>query len=237
MYADTGLIISKLCALAKVNNDRETEALGNAMFGFCAMLIPHQLIADEAFLKDRSELTGRPWSKEGIKAQRPFALSQFLAYASIVEELLRNGQGYIKDGKLSLADIHLVFLFQWALFGHKGVEPEVSKETHPVLYNWASKVLGALKAQKPKKVTFDQVKPSILAAKASTASHDSTEPLKLSPGSHISVTPMDTGKNHPQIGALVFINSREICLKTEAGATISLPRVGYMIGPVKKAKL
>lgn len=238
MYADTNLIIDKLCALAGVPNHRETEWLGNAMFLYCAMLIPYKLIADPAFLKDRSELTGRPWTEEGIKKQRPYALSQFLAHLDVIQQLLKNGGGFVRDGKVTMADLHLAFVVQWPLLGHKGAEPEVSRESHPSVYKWLAAVHGAIASQKPAKVSFADCRAALTSVSVDGSRlHDKAEPLGLQPGTASTVSPVDTGKNHPQPGELVYINAAEVCLRTSGGVVISFPRINYTIAPAGRGKM
>lgn len=207
------------------------------MFPWCAQLIPSKLMNDEAFLKDRSQLTGTPWSKENMEKQRPFALSQFLAYADIIEVMIESGGGFVRDGKLTMADIHLVFIVSWVLFGHKGAEPEVSSSSHPVLYKWTQTVLDTVGRKKVEKVDFALAKKQLQSANATDAEHDESEPLGLKKGASVTVTPMDTGKSHPQPGTLKFINSKEVCLETSEHVNISFPRLGYLIRPANKGKL
>lgn len=216
--------------------------MGNALFAYCAGLIPYELIADPAFLKDRAALTGRPWDEKSIKAGRPFALSQFLAFLAIITQILENGSGYIRDGKVTLADLHLLFVVQWAILGHKGAQPEVSKQTHPAVYAWIGQVNAVLKAkgqQKPGKIAFDEAKKQLLAPKSASVKqqHDEKDPLGLKVGSKVAVTPIDTGRTHPQAGELQFINAAEVCLKTDAGVLMSFPRLNYSVKPVKDGKL
>lgn len=238
LYADTGLIINKLCALAKVANHRETEALGNAMFGFCAMLIPFEMISDEEFLKDRAELTGRPWTEESIRRQRPFALAQFLAHVATIEDIVRDGGGYVRDGRVTMADIHVAFVVQWVLLGHKGAEPEVSRQTHGSLYKWLEQVQAAVGYKKADKITFEQARKSILSATPRTAATTSVpHPMGLETGAKVTIVPVDTGRKHPQVGSLVYASEREICLRTHAGAHVSFPQAGYMLGPAKDSRL
>lgn len=227
LYCDTSLIISKLCELANTPNHRETEALGASMFTPGAMLIPYNLIADEKFLKDRSELTGRPWTKTSITAQRVPALSAFISNLAIVEELLKNnGTGFIRGNAFSTADIHLLFLVQWVLFGHKGSEPEVSPKSHPTIYEWIKKCNAALPKQKPAKIAFSEAK-TFLINKGLDGQVQDVLPFKA--GMQVSVAPLDTGRKHPQVGSLVLLNSSEVAVKTSEGVTIHFPRLGYMI--------
>lgn len=237
MYADTSLIISKLCKIANVPSHRETEALGASLFPWGAQLIPIGLMNDTAFLKDRSQLTGTTWSKENIARQRPFALSQFLSYAAVLEDMIKNGSGFIRDGKVTMADIHVVFVVSWVLFAHKGAEPEVSPSSHPTLFKWAKTVLETAGREKVEKIKFADIKSQLQAPTSSFGHHDSSEPLGLQVGDAITVTPTDTGRTHPQDGSLEYINSTEVCVKTSSGVRISFPRLGYMIRPAKTGKL
>lgn len=249
MYCDTSLIISKLCALAGQRNYRETEALGQSMFGPGAMLIPYTLIADDRFLKDRSALTGRPWTEKSIRTQRGPALSAFISHLAIVQELLANnassssgGAGFVRGSQMSMADIHLLFLVQWVLAGHKGSSPEVSPESHPDIYAWMKRCNEALPKQtkRPARVTFasvrDQLTSSDSRAGQSTGANGTVQdvlPFKV--GMQVSVTPMDTGKSHPQVGTLLALDAREVSVATAQGVHIHFPRIGYMVRPASSS--
>lgn len=245
VYCDTNLIIDKLCSLAGVVNERETEVMGNAMFSVCASLIPYSMISDAAFLKDRSALTGRSWDRISIEAARPFAISQFKAHLRIITAILKNGKGVVKCGHgVTVADLHLLFVVQWVLHGHHGAEPEVNRDLYPEVYGWVDRVNGELAKKrsgmgKPGKISFEQVKKQLLSRSSVDASqHDTSEESSgLVKGAQVSVTPIDTGKTHPQVGELQFINDAEVCLKTSAGVFVSFPRLNYAIKQVKAEKL
>ena len=232
LYADTSLICSKLCALAGKTEYKAYEHMAKEMFNVAAGLIPFKLIADEAFLKDRSELTGRPWSEKAINGSRPAALSQFLSYASKVDEMLKQGD-YVNGSTLTMADVHLLTIFQWILFGHKGAEPEVSPSTHPRLYGWVKRCQGQLPRVKAKQVKFDEARRVLLGSSPATSAGSDgptvAEPLGFKVGDTVTVTPTDTGRTHPQPGRIDSITPDEVAVITDAGVRIHLPRLGYTI--------
>ncbi|BFZ53561.1 hypothetical protein PYCC9005_000586 [Savitreella phatthalungensis] len=232
LYADTSLIISKLCELAGKQNARAFETFANSQFHLGAGLIPFELINDEAFLKDRSALTGRPWDEETIKRNRPIVASQFLSFSEIVSGMLRQDK-FINGPSMSMADVHVLFLMQWILLGHKGGRKEVSPESHREIYQWMSSCHEALPKVKGVKITFDEARPALLQSSSSSAGSTYVEPLGFKVGDSASVTPMDTGRTHPQIGTIVDINASEITLRTDKGAQIHFPRLNYVVKPSK----
>ncbi|CCG82318.1 Predicted protein [Taphrina deformans PYCC 5710] len=238
VYADTSLIIARLCGEAGVSNDNVTEAMGAALFPYCAMLIPYELIADPAFLRDRSALTGRPWTEESVVRQRGFALAQFRGYLATLTGLLEVGGGTVRrGGRVTMADLHLAFVVQWVLFGHRGTGQDVSPDSHPVIYAWLKRVQSAVATQqKPGKVSFADVREELVRPSKRALEHDERDPSQLKVGAKVAVTPTDTGKSHPQVGELLAINDSEVCLKTSGGVTISFPRINYVVGPVSQIR-
>lgn len=243
LYADTSLVCSKLCALAGKSEHKAFEHMGKEMFPLGASLIPFNLIADPAFLKDRTALTGRSWDEKTIKANRPAALSAFLSYAAKVDEMLKDGD-FVNGSTFSMADIHLLFIFQWILVGHKGAEPEVSPSTHPKIYAWVKRCLSSLPRSKAGKIKFDEARKVLQQGAASSGSTHAAlatsavpEPTGIKVGDQVTVTPVDTGRTHPQAGTVDFISAEEICVLTSEGIHIHFPRIGYAVRPQKASKV
>src|SRR5690606_11697273 len=61
-------------------------------------------IANEAFIKDREKLTGRPFDIEATKAAAPLMAEQFRAQLGWIEEQLADGRSFVLGEKPSLAD-------------------------------------------------------------------------------------------------------------------------------------
>ena len=61
----------------------------------------------EAFRKDRSELSGRPFDVARLKAAAPFARDQTYAQMVLAEEMLADGRPYLMGAAPNLADCAL----------------------------------------------------------------------------------------------------------------------------------
>ena len=122
VYCDTRIILRKLEELfpdgalsASSPNDKaiqkllEIWAVEAGVFNRASQLIPSSmpLLNDPKFVKDREDLTGRPWSKEGIDANRPEAVAAIRSGFTFLETtLLADGREWVlKTEHPSLADI------------------------------------------------------------------------------------------------------------------------------------
>lgn len=123
IYCDTRLILQKLeerfPASEQYPSIASKQAAGMAallskftidggVFARAAQLIPPEfpVMQDERFLKDRTELTGRRWSSEEVRRQRPEAVVHMRECFGVVEGLLADGREWIAATKgVDLADI------------------------------------------------------------------------------------------------------------------------------------
>jgi glutathione S-transferase len=229
MYADSGLIVARLCQLAEVRNDLAMQLVGQGMFGLAAALIPYKLLADPVFLKDRAELTGTPWTEQSIAKGRTPALSAMLVQLDILQRLLE-GREFLDGNTLSTSDLHVFFVVNWALQGHRGGSPEISPESHPTIYAWLERVGNALPKVKSRKISFAEAEKA-LAGRRIHVEHVN-DPLGFKQGMHVSVVPIDTGRAHPQVGTLHAINPFEVVLDTHA-VRLHFPRSGYRVSVAK----
>jgi len=150
-------------------------------------------------------------------------------------DTLSRGRFFMGD-EVSVADLHVFYVVNWFANGTKGA-PEINMETHPKLFSWLNAVKKELSVRKPETLTFASVKEQLLRPSFTLPKHDESEPLKLKVGDYVVITPMDTGKNHPQHGVLIAINSQEICVTTTEGARIHFPRLNYHVKSEKKSNL
>jgi len=121
MYVDSSLIIDKLCDIAQHtdhhvkdnSNYRAYEAFGREPFTYAVGLIPDEypVWQDKGFLADRQELVGpgRDFSQEAFKKARPYTISYFCSYLSVIEKSMLKGDGkkFFMGGDLpTMADIY-----------------------------------------------------------------------------------------------------------------------------------
>ena len=122
VFCDSRLIIRKLEEMfptgalgASTAEDKAIEkfleiwSIEADVFVRASQLIPTDmpLLNDPKFTKDREDLSGRPWSKEHIAANRPEALAAIRSSFNFLETtLLADGRKFVlKTEQLTLADI------------------------------------------------------------------------------------------------------------------------------------
>ena len=246
MYVDNALILEKICDIAQHSdseldvcaNHVEYDALGQQAFRCAAALLPRDtpMLNDEVFLSDRSDLIGRPFDPEILSESRPRTISAMLTLVNLIEShFLRDGKRFFLGGtKPTTADMHLYWSINWGLRRYTGAQPEISLSTHPKIFEWLSDVdsfiLGRridTKIDMTEAYKVLQLPPSHEYAKF--VPHVSENPEKLSQGQRIAVTPVDTGRNHPQYGELISLNYEQVCLRNDKGLVMHFPRTGYSV--------
>lgn len=235
MYADTAIIISKLCQIADVQNYKDAETFGKEAFNYGVGLLPAKFMQDENFVKDRADFAGRPFDPKMIAALRPATLSQFMALLHTLENNTLSSSNFVKGSKMTVADIHVGFVYQWVLMGHQGAEPECNNKIFPKTYAWLNRMAEANPPKKVEKISWEDAKKILLSsAQHENVIHNSKDPLGMQVGQPVSVTPTDTGRSHPQIGELVAINFEEVCIKVPgSGIRMHFPRFGFVVQKVK----
>jgi glutathione S-transferase len=236
-YVDTSLIVRKLAEIAKVPIAPSYEAFGNIVFPLGVGLIPssNPIMSNEAFIKDRFDLIGpgREINAEALKKNRPTVLSQFQSILHTIQtHLLSDNKKFFLGGdKPTIADIQVYYIINFVLNGHRGAEPEVTRETYPAVFEWVDNVRSHLSKEKVPSITWEEAKKEIMnaSADASNVKHDIKNPLKLNSGEDVLVVPTDTGRNHPQKGKLIGLNDEEVCLQNKSGVVLHFPRVGYFV--------
>lgn len=246
MYIDSSLIVAKLCDIAQHtshgvednSNQRSYEAFGREISPYAIGLFPntHPAFQNKDFIADRQELLDRPFSPEAMGKARPFSLSKFRAYLNIIEkDFLKGDKRFFLGGaQPSTADIHVFPGVNSVINGHKGCEPEVSRHDFPKVYQWADDVNAHLtQAPPPEQVSWEQAKGVLLAPPkhefAKFVHHDEKNALGLREGQNVTVTPVDTGKNHPQRGELVAVNDEQVCIRNPSKLLMHFPQIGYAI--------
>ncbi|KAK5064656.1 hypothetical protein LTR84_000490 [Exophiala bonariae] len=257
VYCDSRLILRKLeelfpdGALGASNPEEkaiqkflEIWAVESGVFNRASQLIPSSmpLLNDPKFVKDREDLTSRPWSKEGIDANRPEALAAIRSGFQFLEStLLADGRDWVlKTDRPTLADIEAIWTFDW-LNGLKGALPRdlISAKQYPKVFAWIERFNGVLqkaKAQAPKPTSL---KGDVAAQRIFNASFaekdlgiDQADPLGLRQGALVEIYPIDSGSRHHDTGHLIGLSQDEAVLhigSEEKGIRVHYPRTGFRI--------
>lgn len=185
----------------------------------------------EAFVKDRSDFSGRSFDAAKLKAAAPFAREQAYAHLVIAEEMLRDGRPFLLGAAASLADCAL-YNPVWFLQVRMGQGDTPSPlDRLPKIVEW-SRRMKALGSGKPTPMTAAEALDVAKAATPGATKVDDKDPSGLKAGQKISVTPDDTGKV-PVTGELVGLNSDRVSIKRTdervGEVVVHFPRAGFVL--------
>jgi glutathione S-transferase len=187
----------------------------------------------EAFKKDRTEFSGRPFDGDRLKAAQPFAREQTYAQLVMAEQMLRDGRPFLLGGVPSLADCAL-YNPVWFLQVRMGVGDTPSPlDRLPKIVDW-SKRMKAFGSGKPTEMTAAEALDVAKVATAEPGKIDEKDPSGLKAGQKISVTPDDTGEV-PVTGTLVGLTNERVSIirsdEKVGDVVVHFPRAGFMVTP------
>lgn len=246
IYCDTGLILREIDRrlpdppLTPKGQEGIAWALRNwaerAWFGATVAVVFGAVgnAVPEAFVKDREELSGRPFDVNALKQAAPLMADQWRANAHLVEDRLAGGDTFLFGAQPGAADL-AAFLNIWFLrSGNPEAFAKITAHT-PRLLAWAAR-LDAIGHGRPQDMeasaAFDIAKNSEPERPRAMAPG---EPQDIVRGTTVAVMPDDYGRN-PVVGQVVFADPHEIAISREAeGAgevVVHFPRAGFWVTKV-----
>jgi glutathione S-transferase len=245
IYCDTQLIMLEIerrhakPPLLPVGQEGEARALAmwiDRNIFWSAVGVVMGTIGDqlpEAFKKDRTEFSGRPFDSDRLKAGQPFAREQTYAQLSLAEQMLRDGRPFLLGGVPSLADCAL-YNPVWFLQARMGVGNTPSPlDRLPKTVEWSQR-MKAFGGGKPTEMSSADALAVAKAATPEPGKVDDSDPSGLKAGQMISITPDDTGKV-PVTGTLVGLtNARISIIRSDdqvGDVIVHFPRAGFMVQP------
>jgi glutathione S-transferase len=260
IYLDTRLMIQKLEELypnSPLTSGQTTEQralervlsrwnVDGGVFFRASALIPTNLpnMQDQKFLKDREDLTGRPWSLAAIEQGRGESLSEIFHSFSIIEDLFSDGRDWVLGTKEpALADIELIWPFDW-LTTLPGALPASTKTTYPKTFAWMARFNDLVKQKsaalgRPKRVKGPEAIEKILNSSSPEVIDTvvANDPLGLEKGQEIKVWPLDSGMKQRDVGKLIGLTAGvggEVVFEVKTqieGKTVKVhaPRHGFRI--------
>ncbi|HKU95139.1 MAG TPA: glutathione S-transferase family protein [Vineibacter sp.] len=186
----------------------------------------------EAFHKDRSTFSGRPFDPARLKAMVPMARDQVYAGLVHVESMLADGRAFLLGGQASLADV-AVYNPVWFVLKRLGA-PVPPFDRLPQVVAWAER-MGRFGNGRPTEMTSAEALDIAERNEPETPSGvEAGDPSGLKAGAAVSVTPDDTGKV-PVTGELVTLNAREIAIRRTdervGTVVVHFPRAGFILAP------
>jgi glutathione S-transferase len=187
----------------------------------------------EAFIKDREQLSGRPFDVKAMKGAVQPLKSQWRAQAAWLEtQLAATGSGWLVGLGPSLADA-AAYMNVWFL--GRNLDAFVTELTAgmPHLAAWRERV-RALGHGSPFELGGDQaLSVAKTADPAPPPPHDPADPLGAAPGDAVFVMADDYGRDRVT-GTLVAANPERIVIAREADEVgvvhVHFPRTGYIAG-------
>ncbi|KAK5175760.1 uncharacterized protein LTR77_000900 [Saxophila tyrrhenica] len=197
------------------------------------------LVNDKVWMKDRSDGSGGMFSRDALIENRSWSLSQLRLYFGMMEKILGDGREWIFNGsRPGLAEVHVAWVYDWAvnMAGDMGGESDdstadlkrmLNKDEFPRIHEWVQRFrkaceraeslnsgAGAIDEGQEKE---DDVVKRILGGgleEPDVLAFDDDDVLGLSKGQEVSVSPVDFGFTHQDVGTLIGLTKDEVVIET-----------------------
>ncbi|MEL6955730.1 MAG: glutathione S-transferase [Pseudomonadota bacterium] len=189
------------------------------------------------FKKDRSELSGRVFDTDALKAAAPMLRDQWRAHLMQIEERLKGGRGagsgnWLISTKPGLVDVH-AHMNIWFVKRNVPDFVDACFEGAPLTRDWYARMCE-IEGQAPETISGEDAleiaKRSGPRLKAATV--DKLEPQSLGLGERVAVAPNDYGRDWVE-GDLVHADDQTIILQrideTAETLHVHFPRAGYLV--------
>jgi glutathione S-transferase len=124
VYADSSAIIDVILnqlggkdKIATSKADKAFEVWGNSTFQAVLPLLPPQALDDKTFVDDRASIFPIIAKPELLKTMELPALADLKSRLATVEDVFLADGPYIGGDKISVADVHVIWVIRWVLTG------------------------------------------------------------------------------------------------------------------------
>lgn len=187
-------------------------------------------LADEAFIKDREKLTGRPFDIAAMKQAAPLMAEQFRAQLGWIDDQLADGRAFLMGERAGLADASVFYNLAFI----RWTSPAGAKliAAWPRVAEWEARVAAighGTRHEIAREAALD-------IARAATSTEepraDTGEPNGLKPGNRVSVMADDYGRD-PIMGELVSSSAQHIAIRRTdprvGEVVVHFPRAGFLV--------
>lgn len=245
IYCDTQLIMleleRRLASPPFLPKGREGEARAIAMWADRLIFSPAVGVVmssvdvgqkfGPAFVKDRSEFSGRNFDPARLRAALPIVRDQTYALMSLAEAMLADGRKFLLGDEPSLPDCAL-YNPVWFINEHLGTGAE-PLDRLPRILAWFERMKAVGNGRRTD-ITAADALAIAKAARPETTSVDASDPSGLKVGQKITITPDDTGKV-PVTGSLVGLAWDRISISRSdekvGDVVVHFPRAGFIVTP------
>lgn len=245
IYCDTGLILREIdrrftaAPLMSANAAGAVWAMRNwaerAWFGATVAIVfgARGDAVPKEFIKDREELSGRPFDVGALKGAAPLMAGQWRANAELIDSQLAAAGPFLFGAHATAADL-AAYLNIWFL---RGGEPQAFARlttgfSH--LLAWAQR-MSAIGHGDPSDMSAEAAfKIAADATPEAPRASIGDDAQGLAPGARVSVMPDDYGRN-PVSGEVAYVSPQEIAIRRQAGeageVVVHFPRAGFWVTP------
>ena len=188
----------------------------------------------EAFIKDREQLSGRPFDTAAMKAASGPMRGQWRAQAAWIEQALARSDGaWLSGDSPGFADA-AAFMNIWFL---EGAVPQIAgalMQGLPTLATWKSRIRGLGHGDRVEMEASEALNIAKATIPAAYIRHDAADPLGVAQGDPVFVMADDYGRDRIT-GTLVAANPERIVIAREdpqvGDIHVHFPRSGYIAVP------
>jgi len=187
-------------------------------------------LADEAFIKDREKLTGRPFDIEAMKAAAPMMAEQFRAQLGWLEDQLADGRAFLTGDKPGIAEANAYYNLAFI----RWTSPAGAKliEAFPKLLAWEARVKAIGHGTRHEISREDALDIAQAASSTEQVSRDAGEPNGIAPGDRVTVMADDYGRD-PVVGEVVSSSTQHIAIRRKdlrvGEVVVHFPRTGFLV--------
>ncbi|MEQ9520750.1 MAG: glutathione S-transferase family protein [Parvibaculum sp.] len=186
--------------------------------------------ADEAFMKDREKLMGRPFDAEQMKASVPIMKEQLRAQLDWLDTQLADHRPYLMGDRAGIADVNAYYNLAFI----RWIAPEGAKliDTFKNVSGWETRIKAIGHGKRTEMSREESLDIAKAAQSTETPKADPGEPNGLKPGDSVAVMADDYGRD-PIVGELVSSSAQHVAIKRNdprvGEVTIHFPRVGFWV--------
>ena len=187
---------------------------------------------DEAFRKDREQLTGRPFDAEQMKAIVPPMREQLRAHVGWIDEQLEDGRRFLTGAAPGLVDASAYYniaFVRWI------AAPEARLlEGFPRVLDWEARVKAIGHGRRQNLDRKDALEVARRCSPATEPGVDPREPNGWKQGDAVAVLADDYGRD-PIAGEIVSSSAQHIAIRRQdprvGEIVVHFPRAGFLVLP------
>ncbi len=187
-------------------------------------------VVSDDFIRDREQLSSRPWDLAGRRALAAAMLEQLRAQLAWIDGQLADGRAFLFGDAPGLADVDVFYNIAWLRRVFTTGLPVLDRMPH--LVAWEARVRGIGHGTRR---TLDPEAALDIARDAESAEperRDPDEPNGLAPGDTVEVGADDYGRD-PVRGVLVSSSAQHIALRRAdprvGTVVVHFPRAGFVV--------